>query len=164
MKSFTLAAFAAVASAQQIGTNTQEQHLNIQWSDVENGVVSNNSGSLVLDSNWRWLHNVGGYTNCYTGNSWDQSYCPDNKTCAEKCAVDGVDNNTWKSTYGVQASGNALTLGFVTQGAYAKNVGSRSYLMDGDKYKQFNMANKEITFTVDVSNMPCGLNGAIYFA
>jgi len=36
--------------------------------------------------------------------------------------------------------------------------------MDGDKYKQFNMANKEITFTVDVSKMPCGLNGAIYFA
>jgi len=39
------------------------------------------------------------------------------------------------------------------------------YLMDGgNHYKQFKMANKEISFTVDVSNMPCGLNGAIYFS
>ncbi|KIJ59322.1 glycoside hydrolase family 7 protein, partial [Hydnomerulius pinastri MD-312] len=25
-------------------------------------------GSVVLDSNWRWLHSVCGYTNCYTSN------------------------------------------------------------------------------------------------
>jgi cellulose 1,4-beta-cellobiosidase len=27
----------------------------------------------------------------------------------------------------------------------------------------FKLKNKEFTFTVDVSNMPCGLNGALYF-
>lgn len=31
-------------------------------------------------------------------------------------------------------------------------------------YKQFQMANKEFSFTVDVSNLPCGINGALYFA
>ena len=31
-------------------------------------------------------------------------------------------------------------------------------------YKQFQMANKEFSFTVDVSNLPCGVNGALYFA
>jgi cellulose 1,4-beta-cellobiosidase len=30
-------------------------------------------------------------------------------------------------------------------------------------YQMFKLKNKEFTFTVDVSNMPCGLNGALYF-
>lgn len=30
-------------------------------------------------------------------------------------------------------------------------------------YEMFKLMNKEFTFTVDVSNMPCGLNGALYF-
>lgn len=33
-----------------------------------------------------------------------------------------------------------------------------------DKYRTFNLLNKEFTFTVDVSNLPCGLNGALYFS
>jgi cellulose 1,4-beta-cellobiosidase len=31
------------------------------------------------------------------------------------------------------------------------------------KYQMFNLINKEFTFDVDVSNLPCGLNGALYF-
>ena len=30
-------------------------------------------------------------------------------------------------------------------------------------YKMFKMKNREFTFTVDVSKLPCGLNGALYF-
>ena len=56
-------------------------------------------------------------------------------------------------------------MNFVTQGAYSKNIGSRTYLLDpsGEKYQMFKLKNKEFTFDVDVSNMPCGLNGALYF-
>jgi cellulose 1,4-beta-cellobiosidase len=44
------------------------------------------------------------------------------------------------------------------------NVGSRSYMMNTkDKYEMFKLKNKEFTFTVDVSKMPCGINGALYF-
>ena len=39
--------------------------------------------SIVLDSNWMWVHKKGGYVNCYTGNQWDKTICPDPKTCAE---------------------------------------------------------------------------------
>ena len=46
--------------------------------------------------------------------SWDPSYCPDNKTCAERCALDGVDENTWRNTYGVTTEGNKLRLNYVT--------------------------------------------------
>lgn len=30
-------------------------------------------------------------------------------------------------------------------------------------YEMFQLLNQEFTFDVDVSNLPCGLNGALYF-
>ena len=58
-----------------------------------------------------------------------------------------------------------MSLQFVKQGQYSKNIGSRLYLVDesGDSYYMFKLKNKEFTFTVDVSELPCGLNGALYF-
>lgn len=55
---------------------------------------------------------------------------------------------------------------FVTNGPYSTNIGSRVYLMDtsDSKYQLFNPLNQEFTFDVDVSNLPCGLNGALYFS
>merc|ERR1712038_1656730 len=34
--------------------------------------------------------------------------------------------------------------------------------MGHQKYVKFNLLNQEFTFDVDVSNLPCGLNGALY--
>jgi cellulose 1,4-beta-cellobiosidase len=31
------------------------------------------------------------------------------------------------------------------------------------KYKMFKLLNKEFTFDIDDSKLPCGLNGALYF-
>ena len=31
------------------------------------------------------------------------------------------------------------------------------------EYQMFNMKNQEFTFDVDMSQLPCGLNGALYF-
>lgn len=31
-------------------------------------------------------------------------------------------------------------------------------------YQMFKLLNQEFTFDVDVSNLPCGLNGALYFS
>jgi len=37
-------------------------------------------------------------------------------------------------------------------------------MMDTEnKYEMFKLLNQEFTFDVDVSNLPCGLNGALYF-
>lgn len=119
--------------------------------------------SVVLDANWRWTHVTDGYTNCYTGNKWNATACPDGKTCAQNCAIDGAD---YSGTYGVSTpSSGALKLQFVTKNTDGTNVGSRLYLMASDeKYRMFNLLNKEFTFDVDVSNLPCGLNGAVYFS
>lgn len=158
-----LASLFVAAHAQQVGTNTPETHPALQVSTCTSSGCATSAQSIVLDANWRWLHSTTGYTNCYTGNAWDATLCPDGKTCASNCALEGGD---YPGTYGITTSGNSLKLGFVTKGANT-NVGSRTYLMAAGsqtKYQMLKLLNKEFTFDVDVSNLPCGLNGALYFA
>ncbi|KDR74837.1 hypothetical protein GALMADRAFT_141167 [Galerina marginata CBS 339.88] len=153
----------AMVCGQQVGTLTAETHPALPWQKctTAGGCATQSSGKVVLDSNWRWLHSTSGTTNCYTGNTWDATLCPDGTTCAANCALDGAD---YTGTYGITASGNALTLKFVTTSAQ-KNIGSRVYLMASDtQYQMFKLLNQEFTFDVDVSNLPCGLNGALYFS
>ncbi|SJL04080.1 related to 1,4-beta-D-glucan cellobiohydrolase A [Armillaria ostoyae] len=156
-------ALAAVVYGQQVGTLTAENHPSLQVQTcTTGGSCQTKSQAITLDSNWRWTHQVSSATNCYTGNTWDATICPDPTTCAANCALDGAD---YAGTYGITTSGNALTLKFVTQGPYSTNIGSRVYLLDstGSKYQMFNLKNQEFTFDVDMSNLPCGLNGALYF-
>ncbi|KAF2876215.1 1,4-beta-D-glucan cellobiohydrolase-like protein [Massariosphaeria phaeospora] len=163
-RTLTLAAsLLAVAQGQLVGTEQTETHPGMTWQQCSaKGSCTNKNGKIVIDSNWRWLHVKGGYANCYTGNEWNTTACPDNKACAANCALDGAD---YKSTYGITASGNSLQLKFVTKGSYSTNIGSRTYLMKDDTtYEMFKLApNNEFTFDVDLSNLPCGLNGALYF-
>jgi len=152
---------------QQRGHQKQENTLDFSFEKcTQSGGCQQQKGGIVLDSNWRWTHKVNDYKNCYTGNLWDNSLCPNNQQCTQNCALDGVDYATWANTYGVHVmDGNTLELKFVTQGPYSKNIGSRNYLLDAshEKYEMFNLLNQEFTFDVDVSNLPCGLNGALYF-
>lgn len=153
--------FLSAARAQQAGTLTAENHPSLTWQQCSSGgSCTTQNGKVVIDANWRWVHTTSGYTNCYTGNTWDTSICPDDVTCAQNCALDGAD---YSGTYGVTASGNALRLNFVTQSS-GKNIGSRLYLLQDDTtYQIFKLLGQEFTFDVDVSNLPCGLNGALYF-
>ncbi|KAG9092751.1 hypothetical protein FRC06_011812 [Ceratobasidium sp. 370] len=149
---------------QQAGTVTAETHPSLTWQKctMSGGCVTQSSGKIVLDANWRWVHTTSGYTNCYTGNAWDATICPDPVTCATNCALDGAD---YSGTYGITTSGNALTLKFITTNSNGKNVGTRVYLLaDDSTYQMFKVKNQEFTFDVDVSNLPCGLNGALYFS
>lgn len=149
----------AVTYGQQAGTQTAETHPQLSTQQcTTGGGCTTLSTSVVLDSNWRWLHSTSGYTNCYTGNSWDATLCPDPVTCAQNCALDGAD---YAGTYGITTSGNALTLKFVT----GANVGSRVYLLASEtEYQMLKLKNQEFTFDVDMSNLPCGLNGALYLS
>ena len=82
----------AFARAQQVGTQQAETHPALTWQKCTSKTSCTTvSGSVVLDSNWRWLHTVEGYDNCYTGNEWDTSVCTDGATCASSCALDGAD-------------------------------------------------------------------------
>ena len=155
---YLVAILFAVTNGQQVGTYKPEVHppLTIQTCTKSGGCQSQTK-SVVLDANWRWVHITSDYHNCYTGNTWDTKICPDGATCAKNCALDGAD---YKGTYGVISSGSSLRLNFVTGG----NVGSRVYLLDSENmYFSFKLKNREFTFDVDVSKLPCGINGALYF-
>lgn len=153
--------FLAGARAQLVGTLTPETHLSLSTSKCTASGCTTEADKVVIDANWRWLHASSNSTNCYTGNTWSTTLCPDSATCTANCALDGAD---YSGSYGITTTGTGLKLNFVTTSAYATNIGSRTYLMDTDTtYKMFKLKNQEFTFDVDVSNLPCGLNGALYF-
>lgn len=116
---------------------------------------------VALDANWRWIHYTDGYENCFT----DEWVCGSAEECTRNCALEGVTEEEWVVPYGVHADGDALRMNYVTEGEYGTNVGARVYVLDendASKYKLFDLRGKEIEFTVDVSELPCGLNGAVY--
>jgi cellulose 1,4-beta-cellobiosidase len=160
-----VASFLAAGSlvhGQGIGTNQAETHPSMTWQQCSApGSCTTQQGQVVIDSNWRWTHTTGTTTNCYTGNTWNSSVCTSNTACASECVLEGAD---YQGTYGADASGDSLSLTFVTKGTYATNIGSRLYLMASEsEYQMFTLLGNEFTFDVDLSALPCGLNGALYF-
>jgi len=159
-------ALAASADAQKRGTLQAETHPTLAIKTCTTSGCTSTTKSIVVDGNWRWLEENA--VNCFSGNLWDQTNCPSTaegaKNCAEKCSLEGA---SYEETYGVVTKDDTLTIAFVTKNTPGTvemtNVGSRNYLMDTDeKYFMFDMRNKEFTFTVDVSDLVCGLNGALY--
>jgi len=158
---FLVFTWICVVRSQLAGTLQAEVHPPLTISMCTQGGCSSTQASVVLDSNWRWTHMNGVATNCFTGNNWNMTICPDPITCATTCAIEGV---SYQETYGITTNGDSLRLNFVTKGQYDTNVGSRVYLMaDQLHYQKFNLLGNEFTFDVDVSQLPCGLNGALYF-
>lgn len=138
------------------GTATAEVHPALTTYSCTASGCTAQSQSVVIDANWRWIHDKAGYVNCFSG-TWDATLCPDPATCASNCMIEGA---SYASTYGITTAGSALTLQFVT----GTNVGSRVYLLQDDKsYQLFKLLNREFAFTVDSSQLGCGLNGAVYF-
>ncbi|KAK1957283.1 glycoside hydrolase, partial [Colletotrichum sublineola] len=147
------ALLAAAVSAQQACKLNAETKPALSWSScAAGGACTKVNAAITVDANWRWTHKTNDSTNCYTGNKWDTSICGGTgEDCAAKCCVDGAD---YAGTYGASTSGDALTLKFVHQGSYSKNIGSRMFLMNGtNSYQMFKLLGQEFTFDVDVSNL-----------
>lgn len=160
-----LALFGLVATVKAQGACTlnTESKPAITWETCTTGSCTTVNGQLVIDANWRWTHALDSDVNCYTGNEWNTTLCPTDAECAANCCLDGA--GSYSGTYGVTTSGDAATLSFVTVGEYATNVGSRLYLMASNtEYEIFDVLGKEFSFDVNVANLPCGLNGALYFS
>jgi len=82
--------------------------------------------------------------------------------CTNQCALDGIDLDTYKQVYGVVAQvNNGVQLTYANPKG---SIGSRLYAMANPQtYRVFHLLNREFTFDVDLSHLPCGLNGALYF-
>jgi cellulose 1,4-beta-cellobiosidase len=161
-KYLILAALAGTALAQQIGKLTPEVHPSLpSWEcTVKGGCVQKNT-SVVLDSDYRWTHTVNGYDNCKT-NGLNATLCPDAKTCSQNCALEGVDYGS----YGIYTNGSELTLDLFVNKTTGMSLSSpRVYLLaENSSYAMFSMLDRELAFDVDLSKLPCGTNGALYFS
>lgn len=104
----------------------------------------------MMDANWRWLHGTGTDADCF---SQFQEGISD-------CYLEGITREGYEGTYGVYPSGIlGIRLNLFTRG----NVGSRLYVLKNEQeYQAFHLLGQEISFTVDVSSLPCGSNAAVY--
>ncbi|KZP29026.1 glycoside hydrolase family 7 protein [Athelia psychrophila] len=148
--------FLAAGRAQQVGTLLAGVHPTLTWETcTANLTIENFMPEYFL------ITSFGSYTNSYTGNEWDATLCPDAATCPANCALDGAN---YSGTYGVTTGGASLKLDLITDSAQP-NVGSRLYLMASNTdYEISKPLSMEFTFDVDVSYLPCSLNGALYFS
>jgi len=149
------------ASSQGVGTNSPEVKPAMPLWTCSHSGCTREEKSLTMDANWRWIHTAQ-LTNCYTDSAWDTTICPNPEKCSASCGLDGIDK--YAEVYGVDEKPAGIELGFVSENQGRSNFGSRLYLMESEsKYKMFRLKNREFTMTVDVSRLPCGLNGAVYF-
>ena len=159
-----LASTAVYIIGQQPGTSQPENHplLTIHTCSKDGGCKAENV-SIVLDANWRSIPSVSGKDQyCFLfNNNWNTSLCPNGIECAQNCALDGANYNIF---HGITTSGSSLTLAYATYLNHFFNIASRVFLLEDEKnYKLFKLKNREFTFDVNVSNLPCGLNGALQF-
>jgi cellulose 1,4-beta-cellobiosidase len=132
---------------------------------------SGRPSKVVLDANWRWIRD-GQSTNCFAGaDDWLCAVSGGASGCRENCVLEGISTAGYGDTYGIRTTGSELTIDYVTHGQYGINYGARTYLMDADDTKLYKMVKfagpdsyQEFSFDVDVSAIPCGLNGALYLS
>ena len=160
----TLALLPLIA-AQQIG-QAPEVHpkLTTFKCTTRDGCVKQET-SIVIDAATHQIHEKGTETSCTDAEgNLDTTICPDKETCAEKCVVEGIKDY---ASLGVKTDGDSLSLRqYVSDGGELTSASPRVYLLDptGDNYSMLQLLNQEFTFDVDVSNLPCGMNGALYLS
>ncbi|KAG9578945.1 family-7 endo-glucanase, partial [Aureobasidium melanogenum] len=155
----------ALAAAQQIG-KTPEVHpqLPTQLCTTRHGCVTQQT-SVVLDALTHTIEDIKTGGSCQNSSGFpDQTICPNAQACAKNCAIEGINNY---AQHGVTVSGNSMTLHqYLNINGTETSVSPRVYLLapGGENYDLLKLLNQEFTFTVDVSNLPCGMNGALYLS
>lgn len=119
------------------------------------------SADIVADINWRDLRTSDG-TQCYIGNQWNSTICYNKVDASEVCIAQPVE---YEKSLGITTNNDALTLRFITKTEYGITEGSRVYALESEnKYRMYNLLNREIAFDIDLSQVPCGMNAALYFS
>jgi cellulase len=162
---FVLLGLMVVTAAQQIG-QTPEIHpkLTTRKCTKRGGCITQQT-SVVLDALSHPIHDI------YTGSSCENStsgglnttICPTPEACARNCELKGVNY----ANHGVYTQGDSITLRqYLDINGTETSVSPRVYLLDpsGKDYDNVQLLNQELSFTVDVSNLPCGENGALYLS
>ncbi|KAJ9632120.1 hypothetical protein H2203_000521 [Taxawa tesnikishii (nom. ined.)] len=159
----TALAFLPLALAQQIG-RIPEVHprLTTQQCTKKHGCRTQQT-SVVIDALTHPIQDIytGGSCENSTSGNLNTTICPTQEACAKSCALEGINY----AQHGVYTHGNSMTLRqYLPENGTEVSVSPRVYLLDesGKNYSLLKLLNQEVTFTADVSNLPCGMNGALY--
>lgn len=156
--------FCVGSLAQQIGTAIPELHpkLPTQQCTTAGGCVEKKT-ALVTDASSRTLHAKNDMSVSCDTMPLNATLCPDAATCAQNCVLEGVDY----TSLGVLTKGTALTLRlYVFNGTAYEKTSPRLYLLaeDEQNYELLKLNNQELTYEVDLSQLGCGVNGALYLS
>lgn len=161
---FLTCLFFAVSHAQQIGTAVPEVHpkLPIQKCTTAGGCVTRRT-VLVTDALSRNIHAKDDPSVSCNTKPLNATLCPTAEACAQNCVLEGVDY----TERGVLTQGTALTLRmYIFNGTKYAKASPRLYLLAEDKqnYEMLRLTNQELTYDVDVSQLGCGMNSALYLS
>ncbi|KAL6703397.1 hypothetical protein ACN47E_009739 [Coniothyrium glycines] len=150
--------------AQSLGNNSSEVHPKLTtWKCTKAGGCKSQNTAIVLDSAAHWIHQKDNSSlGCGNwGSGPDPVACPDEETCAKNCIMESIANY---GDFGLSTQGGNLRMDMYNP---AGGVASpRIYLLaeDEQNYEMLQLTGNELAFDVDVSKLPCGMNGALYLS
>lgn len=152
----------SLTAAQQIGKKPERHpRLLTQKCTTRGGCVNQNT-AVVIDSTSHDLLDIKTGKSCLNSTGGiDTSICNSVETCGKRCAYAALDY----AANGVRTSGSSLSLRqYLRQNGKLEKVSPRVYLIDEGKeeYVMMKLLNQELTFDVDMDNLPCGMNAALY--
>lgn len=158
-----LVSLLGAVAAQSVG-QTPEVHPKLTtWTCTKADGCKPKTSALVLDSLAHPVHQKDDPSKgCGNwGSGPDPTVCPDAVTCQENCIMEGVSDY---SKYGVTTDGGVLTMKLLRDDGTVASP--RIYLLDETetRYEMLQLTGREFTFDVDVSKLPCGMNGALYLS
>jgi cellulase len=165
MASYTLiaATLLGLAVAQTPGSSPEVHPKLTTWKCTKDGGCTSKNTAVVLDSATHWIHQKNNTAlGCGNwGSGADPTACPDEKTCAQNCIIEGISDYT---NYGVSTDGGKMRLDMYNPSGGVASP--RLYLLAEDEknYEMLQLTGNELSFDVDVSKLPCGMNGALYLS
>ncbi|PSN71505.1 glycoside hydrolase [Corynespora cassiicola Philippines] len=156
-----ITALLGLVAAQTPG-KTKEVHPKVKTWKCSKAGCKELKTALVLDSAAHPIYQKNNTAkNCGNwGSPADPTVCPDEETCAKNCIMEGIENY---ADYGVTTKGSSMTLNMMGKNGVSS---PRVYLLaeNEKKYEVLKLTGQEFTFDVDVSKLPCGMNGALYLS
>jgi cellulase len=165
MASYTLlaATLLGLAVAQTPGSTPEVHPKLTTWKCTKDGGCTSKNTAVVLDSATHWIHQKNNTAlGCGNwGSAADPAACPDEKTCAQNCIMEGISDYT---NFGVSTDGGKMRLDMYNPSGGVASP--RLYLLAEDEknYEMLQLTGNELSFDVDVSKLPCGMNGALYLS
>jgi len=150
--------------AAQTPGSSPEVHPKIQtWKCSKSGGCVEQTSAIVLDVLAHPVHQLENpRLGCGDwGNPPNSTVCPDAATCAKNCIVEGIADYT---NYGIKTDGDSLLMKQLRDDGSVASP--RVYLLapNEKEYELLQLTGNEFTFDVDVSKLPCGMNGALYLS